>query len=360
VISRKHLSTGLAPLAQQAARQIPLVVVLLLLLAAFASLMGSVFGGLPAWMERSLDTLSNVSTIFLGIFIEAAPFLLLGTLASGLVEVFVARGDLARWMPRQPLTAALSGAVIGLFFPVCECGVVPFARRLINKGAPVPAGIAALLAAPVMNPIVIASTLAAYGPGWMLWSRLGLTLLIAVIVGLAFSLHPRPEELLRITPAAEAGHACRPGDHLHEAAPSLMTRLRRALAIAVDEFFEMGRFLVLGALMAALMQTYVRQSALMAVGQGDVLPVLVLMALAVLLSVCSTVDAFIALAFTGTFTGGAVLAFLVFGPMVDIKSGLMFLRVFKPRAAALLVLLPFALTLLAALLINAIAPGGLY
>jgi uncharacterized protein len=127
--------------------------------------------------------------------------------------------------------------------------------------------------------------------------------------------------------------------------PPLREPAGQALAVAADEFFEMGRFLILGALLAALMQTFVRQSALLAVGQGPVLSVLVMTGMAVLLSICSTVDAFIALAFTGTFTSGAILAFLVYGPMVDIKSTLMFLRVFKPRVVLRLVLLPLLMTL---------------
>ncbi|HLF00940.1 MAG TPA: permease, partial [Anaerolineales bacterium] len=129
-------------------------------------------------------------------------------------------------------------------------------------------------------------------------------------------------------------------------------RFPRLLSITVDEFFEMGRYLVLGSLLAALMQTLVPQSALLAVSNGPVVSALALIALAVILSVCSTVDAFIALAFAGTFTTGSVLAFLVFGPMVDIKSVMLFQRVFKRKAVAYLVLLPLAMTLLFAVFMN--------
>jgi uncharacterized membrane protein YraQ (UPF0718 family) len=124
------------------------------------------------------------------------------------------------------------------------------------------------------------------------------------------------------------------------------------LDIAVDEFFEMGRYLILGSLLAALMQTVVPQSVLLGVSQGPFSSVLAMIALAVVLSVCSTVDAFIALAFANTFTLGSVLAFLVFGPMVDIKSTLLFLRVFKRKAVAYLILLPLVMTLLFAVFMN--------
>jgi uncharacterized membrane protein YraQ (UPF0718 family) len=131
------------------------------------------------------------------------------------------------------------------------------------------------------------------------------------------------------------------------------------LLIAADEFFEMSRYLIAGALLAALMQTVIRQQALIALGQGPVLSVLVMVALAVLLSICSTVDAFIALAFVGAFTNGSILAFLVFGPMVDIKSTLMFLRVFKPRMVVYLIGLTLLMVLVVTVVWNLFGPGGL-
>lgn len=340
----------------RAVRTAPLWVTGLLMAAAAASYAGALGGGLPAWADRLLETISNFSAVFLGIFIEAAPFLLLGTLASGMVEVFVDREDLARWLPRGALRGALAGSLLGMFFPVCECGVVPFARRLMQKGLPVPVGVAVLLAAPVMNPIVIASTLAAFGPGIVFWGRLGLTLLIATTTGWIFSLQADSRNLLR--DARDRGDLPAPvldaegAPVFVESTPPLGQRIRQVLVIAADEFFEMGRFLIFGALLAALMQTVMRQSDLFAVGQGPVLSVVALTALAVLLSICSTVDSFIALAFSGTFTSGAILAFLVYGPMVDIKSTLLFTRVFRPRVVVYLVLLPLMMTLIITIFMN--------
>jgi hypothetical protein len=124
------------------------------------------------------------------------------------------------------------------------------------------------------------------------------------------------------------------------------------LTHARGEFFEMGRFLVLGALLAAALQTLIPQQPLLALGSGPVVSVLVLMGLAVLLSVCSTVDSFIALSFVNTFTPGAIVAFLVFGPMIDIKSTLMLTTTFRRRIVAVIALLCFQLSLLAGLAIN--------
>lgn len=289
-------------------------------------------------------------TIFLGIFIEAAPFLLLGTLASGLVEVFVNRDVIERVALRNGLVGALLGAILGLAFPVCECGVVPLTRRLFRKGLILPTGVAFLLAAPVINPVVIASTWAAFGWGPVFWGRLGFVLLIATLVGAVFSLAPDSQRLLR--PVAWTQVATNsPASPAHRP-PSLDSRLRGALTVAADEFFEMGSYLVVGSLLAAAMQTLVPQATLLAVGQGPVSSVIAMLALAFVLSICSTVDAFLALAFVNTFTTGSVLAFLVFGPMVDIKSTLMFLGVFRQRVVFYLILLPLLLTTLVALFLN--------
>ncbi len=303
------------------------------------------------------DSVSTFVTIFLGIFIEAAPFLLLGTLASGLVEVFVSDDQLHRWIPRDPLRGALVGAMLGLFFPVCECGVVPLTRRLFRKGLPLSTGVTFLLAAPVFNPIVIASTIAAFGVGRVLFLRLGLTLLVAIVTGLVFAAERQPERLLQPTAWAPIAG----GSGLEPALPDAAVAhgpnnwragVGRALVIAVDEFFEMGRYLVVGGLLAALMQTVIPQAWLTAVSAGPVISVLALIALAVVLSICSTVDAFIALSFAGTFTTGSIIAFLVFGPMVDIKSTLMFMGVFRKRAVVFLVLLPLLMSVVLGVAIN--------
>jgi uncharacterized membrane protein YraQ (UPF0718 family) len=239
---------------------------------------------------------------------------------------------------------------MGLIFPVCECGVIPLTRRLYQKGLPLPTGVAFLLAAPVLNPIVILSTASAFGWGRMLVWRLSLTLVIAVVIGLVFSVEKDSSKILRSLP---------PTLHIHDphAEPkssigNFGKKVQKALVIAADEFIEMGRYLVFGAMLAAAMQTFISQSNLLAVGSGPVLSVLVMLALAFILSICSTVDAFVALGFVGAFSFGAVLSFLTFGPMVDIKSLLMYRQVFKNRIVGYLVLLPFLMALLAGLALN--------
>jgi uncharacterized membrane protein YraQ (UPF0718 family) len=308
------------------------------------------------------ERLPVFATIFLGIFIEAVPFLLLGTLSSGIVEEFFKQDTLHRFIPSKALPATLAGATMGLFFPVCECGVVPLVRRLFRKGMPLPAGIAFLLAAPVLNPIVILSTAAAFGWGRVLLWRFVFTFGIAVITGLIFAFEKDPRVILRApvykpTPPLAAGQDAHDHVHdLHDHDPGLWSRIHRVLMITVSEFFEMGRYLVIGSALAAAMQTILPQSLLLSIGSGPVISVLIMLLMAVVLSICSTVDAFIALGFAGTFSPGSIMAFLVFGPMVDIKSTLMYTNVFRIKAVVYLILLPLLMSFLMGVVINYTIP----
>lgn len=301
------------------------------------------------------ERFQTFTTIFMGIFIEAVPFLLLGSVVSGLIEVFISRDTIARLVPRSKGGAALTGALLGFAFPVCECGVVPVTRRLYSKGLPVSVGVAFLLAAPVVNPIVILSTYAAFGWGTVLVGRVLFSVLIAFIVGLIFNL-AEPEAVLLPQTLADNGH------HDH-AAGAVCTveggtlgrgngRFWQALTVGGDDFMDMARYLIIGSMLAAAMQTFIPQSTLLALGSGPLLSVIIMMALAFILSVCSTVDAFLALSFVNSFTIGSIISFLVFGPMVDIKSSLMFFGVYRKRVVLYLILLPMSLSLLAGVAIN--------
>ncbi len=335
------------------------------------------------------DTLTVFSTRFLGIFIEAAPFLLLGTVTSGLIEAFISHDDLMRILPRHPVLATVAGGLMGFAFPVCECGVVPVTRRLYRKGLPAPVGIAFLLAAPVVNPIVIASTYAAFHARAIeiVYLRVAVALVAAVLIGLLFGLQSRADRLLlepghvpawRRPPSppapaalavvrdpepslsglpgglvlAPAGAAPALAANARPSRMALIPGLRYALSLAAEEFFEMGRYLILGSLLAAGLRVVITQGQLEALATNPVNSVFVMQALAFLLSICSTADAFVALDFANTFTLGSILGFLTFGPMVDIKSTLMFLGVFRRRAVLYLILLPFLMTTLIAIWVN--------
>jgi len=279
------------------------------------------------WVARGQDTV----TIFLGIMIEATPFLVLGVLVSQALALVVREGEMVSWVPRGRLASLSALAGLGALFPVCECGNVPVARRLLSRGVPVAAAMVFLLSAPALNPVVALSTYAAFrDQPSIVVLRLLLTFVVAIGVGLLVSFHPRPAELVR-----GSGTPVSP-EHAAPPPPVGITSVARRFARGtLAELVEMGAVLVVGAALAAVTQTVVPRVTLLGLGQGPVVSVVAMMALAVILSVCSTVDAFVALAYAGTFTDGSLIAFLVFGPMIDIKSILLMLTVFSARTVAL-------------------------
>ena len=258
--------------------------------------------------------------VFTSIVVEALPFILLGALVSAAIEVYVPDRTFDR-LARLPAALQIPGAAFGgLAFPVCECGSVPVARRLIARGLHPGAGLAFMLAAPILNPIVIFSTVVAYGGRGlaleMAAGRIVLGLTLAVVAGWALGA-VRPEELLRPRPD---GDGCG-----HEHAGSKPSAFVEHLAA---DFFFMGKFVIAGAALAALLQTAIPQSLVSGVARTPVIGSLALMGIAFVLSLCSEADAFVAVSFT-PFPIGSQLAFLVFGPVVDAKLAFLYGATFR-------------------------------
>jgi hypothetical protein len=315
---------------------------------------------LPA--ELNATRLATGWAIFQGLLIEALPFLLLGVVIAAAARWLAPDGRWLRRLPSGPLLGPLSGAALGFALPACECGNVPVARRLLAGGAPLGAALGFLFAAPVLNPIVLASTAAAFPDKlWLLLCRpLGA---VVVAVGLALLLALLPErELLQSDlleerwlrqPLSAVGLLERRSGlvgAMPEPAlpPATLVRpsLEELLRHTSREFLSLALMLVLGCLVATLVQLWVPRSWLLAVGGAPTLSILALMLLALVVSVCSSVDAFLALSFAAQVTPGALLAFLLLGPVIDLKLLGLLSLLFRPRGlllttggAALLVLL---------------------
>ncbi len=290
------------------------------------------------------------SAIVTSIVLEAAPFLLLGSLLSSILAVFVGDGALER-LGRRPVAVQIAlGCLAGVILPTCECGVVPVVRRLLKKGVPAATAIPFLLAAPVVNPVSVASTVVAFQGDWTMAAlRVGLALVPAAALGWALA-STNGLELLRPTldmaPGHDHGHdhgpdcGCGCGhDHSQQAPGSLPAKILDVLRHTAQEFLDMGRYLILGACAAGLFKTLLPQG-LLALVSGSLLPAIAaMMLLAVLLSVCSEADAFVA-ASLSMFPPAALLSFLVLGPMLDLKLIPAFLSVFKRRVALAVICVP--------------------
>lgn len=282
--------------------------------------------------------------IFTSIVVEALPFILLGALVSALIEVYVPERVFSR-IARLPAALQIPGAALGgLAFPVCECGSVPVSRRLISKGMHPSAGLAFMLASPILNPIVLLSTYIAYrGRGLgleMVAGRAALGLILAMAAGWA----------LGGTSAAELLKP-RPDEHGHAGGQ----RSRRAALVEhlSADFFFMGRFVVVGSALAAALQTVIPQSLVAGVARTPLVGSLALMGIAFVLSLCSEADAFVAVSFV-QFPIGSQLAFLVFGPVVDAKLAFLYGATFRRRFVARLIVVALPVCLAGSLWFEAL------
>jgi uncharacterized protein len=259
---------------------------------------------------------ANWSTIFVAITIQAIPFLVLGVAVSAAIAAFVPPGLIARLLPRRPILAVPAAAAAGAALPGCECGSVPVAARLVSSGVTPAAALAFLLSAPAINPVVLVSTAVAFpGRPMMVLARLLASLFASVAMGLLWIALGRDDLLARRPVSAESGG-----------------RLNRFLATAQHDFLQAGGFLVIGAGAAATLQTLVPRSFVNSIAQPGPVSLLVLGVLAVLVSLCSEADAFVA-AGLKQFSLTARLAFLVVGPMVDVKLFALQAGTFGPRFA---------------------------
>jgi uncharacterized protein len=313
--------------------------------AAAAVLLGRVGGA------GDIAGLETFVLIFTSLVVEALPFVMLGALVSAGIAVYVPESVFGR-LAALPLPLQVPGAALGgLAFPVCECGSVPVARRLIMRGIHPSAGLAFMLASPIINPIVLASTWVAYsGRGLaleMLAGRAVLGLALAIIAGWAIG-SEGAADLLR--PRPDDGHA----DEAHtDGAGAEGDKRRRFVEHFAGDFFFMGRFVVLGGALAALLQTAIPQSLVSGVARTPIIGSLALMGIAYVLSLCSEADAFVAVSFT-PFPLGSQLAFLVFGPVVDAKLSFLYGATFRKRFVSRLILVSVPVVLAGSLWFEAL------
>jgi uncharacterized protein len=321
---------------------------------------------------RFMSQLHNAFTLFISLLVEAIPFLLLGVLLSSSLLLLVDEKKLITKLPTNPLLGALVGSFIGFLFPVCECGNVPVARRLLLKGVSPAVAIAFLLAAPTINPVVIWSTWVAFnGQPQIVILRVIFSLVIAISIGCLFSLQKDVQGLLQPrlikrlvfleseqqeiqlleleklkTPTLLQSGTFLLGEAqqplmMNQSLLSKKQNLDFKILIqskgshfinnVLQELQELGGILVIGSAIAAIIQVFIPREVVFSLGQDNITSILAMMLLAVIVSICSTVDSFFALSFVSTFTSGSILAFLIFGPTIDIKAlGLMF-SIFKPK-----------------------------
>ncbi|HEX8295772.1 MAG TPA: permease [Chthoniobacteraceae bacterium] len=294
-----------------------------------------------AWFSFSFN---DFAFSFLSLLLEGVPFLLLGSLISGVVDVFVSPERIAKLLPKSGAGAILLGGLMGLIFPMCECGSVIVIRRFLKKGLPLPSAVAYMLASPIVSPIVAFSTFAAFkGQSPELMTALRLTLGYLIAVGIAFIVRTIPaSKLLQPGIVGETGAPGRTGLRV-AAAPTgqdfssliaganFRQKLLYSVQSATADFLDVAFFLIIGAAIASVFNTAINQEIILPYATNPPLAIIVLMGLAALIALCSTTDAFIAASFA-SFPPQAKLAFMLFGPLYDVKLFWLYGVIFKRRA----------------------------
>jgi uncharacterized protein len=276
---------------------------------------------------------------FLALVFEGVPFILLGSLISGAIAAFVPACVITGLLPKSRFAAILVSGLLGVIFPVCDCGIVPIVRRMLKKGVPLSCGVTYMLASPIVNPLVISSTVVAFqgqAPLLNAGLRVGFGYFIAVIIGLIVGTL-QSESILRkgfFTPSTPRRTGMRiaplPGTVSETIEVDFARKVCDAVRTATDDFLGTTLYFMVGAAIAATFNTTINQRLILPLASDSSLSIMAMMTLSGILTLCSTSDAFIAATFV-TFPSVARMAFLVFGPMFDLKLIFLYSALFKKR-----------------------------
>lgn len=287
----------------------------------YPALVGSTFfiilGSKILQNKEVLKQSANVATLALSVILQALPFILLGVLASSLIRYLVREDWIAKLTPKNAVAGVIVGSLLGLFIPVCDCGVLPVARGLFRKGVSMQTALAYLLTAPVINPVVILATAMAFQWNWHL---VGLRVVSTFLVGATTALLAGSVFSYRAFTDREW--------HRHEHENSKIS-LHQLLIHAGDEFFDVGRYLIISAFLAAAIQIWVPKGILVQATSNPFMATGAMMLLAIAMSLCSDADAFVARVLANQFPLGSVMAFLVIGQIIDLRNIILFAKNFR-------------------------------
>lgn len=280
--------------------------------------------------------IKNIAIIFLSIFFEALPFLLLGSIISSIIEKYVSNEKIASIIPKNPILGSLFGIFLGFFLPACDCAVIPITKRLIKKKVPINVAVSFMLASPIINPVVLLSTYYAFystNPK-IFWARFILGILVAVVVSSILGLIFKYDFVVKNS-IEEIEEECSSCHHHHENA------FLEIVNHTMSDLFDVLKYMIFGALIASFVQVYMPRSVITVFNSNNYLSIVVLMIFAYLLSLCSTSDSFIGKSLINSFTKSSVVAYLLLGPMIDVKNTIVLVGNFKKKFALYLIVLIF-------------------
>lgn len=293
--------------------------------------------------------IEKVVLVFSSIMLEALPFILIGALLSAFMQVYFSEEFVRKVIPKNRLLGSIEAGLLGLIFPICECATVPITKGLIKKKVPVNVAITYMLAAPIVNPLVIMSTYYAFdGDVKFVLIRVVVGFLIAVISGILVEFLSRGKSIMK-DDEFDINLGCNCGCNMYTAKRKSKGRL--FLIHASREFFQIGKYFIVGSILAAVFQVTIPKDRLMLLGKNNLIGILALMTFSFLVSLCSEADAFIASTFINKFSVGAITGFLIIGPMADLKNTIMLFSAFKKEFVFKLLFVVLSLSFIASCLI---------
>ena len=275
------------------------------------------------------------ANVFISMILEALPFILIGSIVSSVIQMYISEDLLKRILPKNRIISMILAAFLGFFIPICECAIVPIARSLIKKGVPIAVSIVFMLTVPILNPVVIASTFYAFNDVNIILIRVFGGMITAIIIGLIIELITKKnDQVVKIGNKYESmcDCGCESIDYFYN-----KSKLRLCLEHANNEFLNILRYYIFGSFLSSLFIVIVKDEFVENYSKGVVLPIIIMMLLAFLLSLCSEADAFIAKGFLDYFGIPAISAFLILGPMLDLKNAIIISSYFKKSFALKLI-----------------------
>ena len=280
-------------------------------------------------------TITDMAIIFTSIILEATPFLILGVLLSSLIQEFVSEDTLRKIIPKNAFLGSIVGVLMGFFIPTCDCAVIPVTRRLIKKNVPLNVCISFMLASPIVNPVSILSTVYAFQntmPEMILY-RIGFGILISFIVGILISFISKKTEIIDNKKINDDLCSC---GGVHQKNDNHFWNI---IWNSKEEFLGIMKYLIIGSLITTIVQFIINKTGLNLAVSNNIIQIIVMMIFAYIISLCSTADAFIARSFINQVSNSSILAFLILGPMIDLKNTLVLCDNFKKKFVFQLLLL---------------------
>lgn len=313
--------------------------------------------------------LKNISIIFVSIFLESLPFIFLGALISAIIETYITDEKIVKIIPKNKILGTFVGIFLGIFIPACDCAVIPISKRLIKKKVPLNVAISFMLSSPIINPVVLISTYLAFYKTYpkIFYFRIILGVAISFVVGLIIGIVYKNKKILKDNDMCCCTHnhdndhdegCAHDDDDLTEfimgKKKKIIKKDNKLLGIINHTFidmYEIIKYLIFGALIASIIQVLLPRNILLIFNKYNILSILILMIFAYLISLCSTSDSFVGKSLISSFSKSSVLAYLLLGPMIDIKNTFVLLGNYNKKFVFSLISLIFIVTLISSLLV---------